>query len=222
MSLHIDGEEALGVRAQQRLDTRAAIVESAIALFAAHGFDGTALPAIATLSGFPVPLMIYHFKSKDLLWRAAVAEVFRRVEAHVEGHRASIDAAVGAQFYRRCAQAHLTALAAHPEYMRIVFHEGTQKSERLVWLVNTHQARMTEMLKTIIARAQSEGLVPAVDLDDAKFIFSGAFSLSIVLSPEYEIVTGRDSRSDAYIDRHIDNCLRLLLPVIDWSDPANR
>jgi TetR/AcrR family transcriptional regulator len=213
--------KTVGIRERQRLETRAAVIDAAIALFAARGFDGTPLPTIATDSGVPVPLMIYHFKSKELLWRAAVTEIFARVEAHLEGHRAAIEAATGAQFYRCCARAHLTALARYPEYMRILFQEGTQKSDRLTWLVETHQGRMTEMLKAIIARAQAEGLVPAMNLDDAKFIFSGAFCLSVVLGPEYELVTGNDSRSDAYIERHINNCLRLLLPSVDWNDPVN-
>ncbi len=78
------------------------------------------------------------------------------------------------------------------------------------------------MLKAIVARAQGEGLVPAMDLDDAKFIFSGAFSLAIVLAPEYKIATGKDSRSDVFIDRHVDACLSLLLPGIDWSAPEHR
>jgi TetR/AcrR family transcriptional regulator len=207
-------------RAQQRADTRHAVLNAAIELFASRGFDGTALPAIAAASGIQVPLIIYHFKNKDTLWRAAVDEVFARVHAHLGEHRAGIEAANGLQYYRRCARAHLTALARYPEYMRIVFQEGTQSSERLQWLVKTHQGPMTDMLKAIIARAQGEGLVPAMNLDEAKFIFSGAFSLSIVLGPEYALVTGEDSRTDAFIERHLDSCLRLLLPSIDWSDPV--
>lgn len=80
---------------------------------------------------------------------------------------------------------------------------------------------MTELLKAAVARSQREGIAPAMDLDDAKFIFSGAFSLAIVLGPEYRLATGRDSLSDDFIDGHVDRCLKLLLPSIDWSDPAN-
>lgn len=211
-----------GMRERQRLATRAQILEAAISLFAARGFDGTTLPAIAAHCGVPVPLMIYHFKSKDQLWRASVGEVYAKVEAYLATQQAGILEASGAQFYRRCARAHVTALALYPEYMRILFQEGTQESDRLAWLVETHQSRMSAMLKAIIARAQMEGLVPAMNLDDAKFIFSGAFSLAIILAPEYRIATGNDSRSTDFIDRHIDACLGLLLPGIDWHADENR
>lgn len=213
---------APGVRERQRSETRRLILEAAIALFARQGFDGTPLPAIAADSGVPVPLMIYHFKSKIGLWRAAVDEVFARVEAHLEQHRPAIEAARGGRFYRLCARAHITALATYPEYMRIIFQEGTQATPRLEWLVDTHQARLSEIIIAIIARAQNEGLVPPMDLGHAKFVFSGAFCLPIVLGPEYALVTGEDSQSDAFIDRHIDMCLRVMLPSVDWDAPENR
>ncbi|HEX8555378.1 MAG TPA: TetR/AcrR family transcriptional regulator [Sphingomonas sp.] len=211
-----------GVRERQRSETQRQVIDAAIALFSRQGYDGTALPAIAAASGIPVPLMIYHFKSKDQLWRAAVSEVFARVEAHLVRFQPQIEQASGGAFYWLCARAHVSALAAYPEYMRIVFQEGTQDSDRLTWLVETHQGKMTQLLMTIIARAQAEGLAPAMDLAHAKFIFSGAFALAIVLGPEYRLVTGVDSLSPAFIEQHIQTCLRLLLPSVDWDDPVNR
>lgn len=212
----------LGRRTLQRAATQRLVIDAAIGLFACRGFEGTGLPAIARASGVPVPLMIYHFQSKEQLWRAAVGEVFARIEAHLETYREAIEAASGGAFYRLCARAHVTALARHPEYMRILFQEGTQDSERLTWLVDNHQKRMTEILMAIIARAQAEGLAPAMDLAHAKFIFSGAFSLPIVLGPEFRLVCGKDSQSAVFIESHIELCLRLLLPSVDWTAPENR
>lgn len=202
-----------GGRERQREETRSAVIEAAIGLFAQRGFDGTSLPAIAQASGVPVPLTMYHFKSKEGLWREAVATVYARVEAHIEGYAAELERADGIGFYRVAATAHITALAAHPEYMRMLFQEGTQNSERLAWLVEHHQSRLTAMQIAILARAQSEGLFPPMDLGHAKFLVSGAFSLPFVLAPEYRIVTGEDSQSPEFIERHVEACLRLVLPA---------
>lgn len=201
-----------GPRDSQRQATRAAVLEAAIALFAARGFDGTALPAIAARSGIAVPLIVYHFKSKELLWRAAVDEIYARVDRHLADAGPAIAAATGPARYRAHVRAHLTALAAHPEYMRILFLEGMAPSPRLEWLVETHQAAATERLTRLIAAAQAEGLLPALDLAHAKFILSGAFSLPIVLAAEYALVDGTDALSPAFIERHIDACLALLMP----------
>jgi TetR/AcrR family transcriptional regulator len=209
-------------RSLQRDETRKGVIDAAIMLFARQGFEGTGLPAIAGQSGVPVPLIIYHFKTKELLWRAAVDTVFARVETHLESYRAAIESSKGIEFYRISARAHVTALATYPEYMRIVFQEGTQASDRLTWLVETHQNRITEMLMAIIGRAQAEGLAPVMDLAHAKFIYSGAFCLPIVLAPEYFLVTRQDSQSESFIEAHIDACLRLLLPTVDWTKQESR
>ena len=201
-----------GPRETRRDATRAAILDAAITLFAARGFEGTALPAIAAACGAAVPLIIYHFKSKDLLWRAAATEIYARVDTHLAGHAAAIASAHGADRYRAYIRAHVTSLAAHPEYMRILFQEGMAPSDRLAWLVETHQSRVTARLEALIAAAQDDGLLPPMDLTHAKFVLSGAFALPIVLAAEYALVNGEDTRSPAFIERHIDGCIALLMP----------
>lgn len=200
-------------RDQQRLATRAAILDAAIALFAARGFEGTALPAIAARSGFAVPLIVYHFGTKEALWRAAATEIYARVDAHLAGHAAAIATASGRALYRAHIRAHLSALAAHPEYMRMLFLEGMAPSDRLRWLVETHQAAATARLTALIAAAQADGLLPPLDLNHAKFILSGAFSLPIVLAAEYALVDGTDALAPDFLERHIDACMALLLPA---------
>lgn len=207
-------------RDSQREATRAAILDAAIALFAARGFDGTALPAIAAASGAAVPLIIYHFKSKDLLWRAAADAIYARLDAHLATHAAAIAAATGADRYRAHIRAHVTALAAHPEYMRMLFQEGMAPSDRLAWLVATHQSQVTARLEGLIAAAQDDGLLPPMDLTHAKFVLSGAFALPIVLAAEYALVNGEDTRSAAFIDRHVDACIALLMPNLPLGGGA--
>lgn len=200
-----------GMRDKQRLATRSVVIEAAITIFATRGFDGTALPEVAKISGVTVPLIIYHFQSKEGLWKSAVAEIYRRVEAHMNGFETQISAASGIDFYRICARAHITALAKYPEYMRILFQEGTQHSPRLEWLVTNHQGKMTDRIVGVIIRAQAEALMPDVDPEHVKFILSGAFCLPIVLAPEYLLMTGENSLSEAFIERHIELCLQLML-----------
>lgn len=204
-----------GKREAQRTAKRDTVLEAAITLFAGRGFEGTTLPSISAACGVPVPLIVYHFKSKDQLWRDSVDEIYRRLEAHIAGHADIISAASGPAYYRAQIRAHITAIAAHPEYMRILFQEGTQHSERLVWLVDRHQNRMTAMLTALIERGQREGLVPAVDPIHAKFIFSGAFVLPIVLAAEYKLVSDVDPLDPTFIDQHIEMCLRLLFPSLE-------
>jgi TetR/AcrR family transcriptional regulator len=209
-----DNGRKAGTRDAQRLATRGAALDAAITLFATRGFDGTALPAITAICGVPVPLIIYHFKSKELLWKAAVDEVYRRLDAHIVGYADEIANAEGIDFYRTHIRALVTAVATHPEYMRILFQEGTQTSDRLTWLVERHQNRMTKRQTDLIRQAQADGIVGKIDPIHAKFIFSGAFILPIVLAAEYRMISDDDPLDPVFVDRHIEVCLRLLLPKL--------
>jgi AcrR family transcriptional regulator len=64
-------------RVEQGRATRASLVEVAIELFAAHGYDGTAIPAVLEAAGISRGALYHHFESKEALFEA----VLRSVEA---------------------------------------------------------------------------------------------------------------------------------------------
>lgn len=207
--------DASGRRDRQRDATRASILGGALELFARRGFEGTALPAIAARCGVAVPLIVYHFQSKDGLWRACVDTVYARLAAHLAGFAPALAKVHGRDWFRLQIRAFVTALAAHPEYMRIVFHEGMERSPRLEWLVAGHQGRMTALIVGIVEAAQAAGYVPPMDATHAKFVLSGAFALPIVLAAEYALIDGTDVLSPAFIDAHVDATIALILPGLD-------
>ena len=210
-TLQHDRPAPSGFRAAQRLEKRAAVLEAAIELFAARGFDGTSLPSITAQCDVPVPLIVYHFGSKEQLWRDAVDEIYRRYQAHFDAGTGT-SATTGPAYYRQQIAAYIHAIAAHPHYMRMLFQEGTQDGPRLAWLVERHQRPFTARLTALIERAQAEGLLPPVDPVHLKFLLSGAFVMPIVLAAEYRLLDGTDARSPEFIAAHIALCERLLLP----------
>src|SRR5258708_21821898 len=66
---------------QRSLETRAAILNAAIAEFAERGFEGASIRAIADRLGMQHPLITYHYPSKDILWRAAAEHAFAQIRA---------------------------------------------------------------------------------------------------------------------------------------------
>ncbi len=62
---------------QRSLVTQKKLLEAAIEAFSENGFKGTSTRDIAERAGVHHPLITYHFKNKDLLWRAAAQRVFR-------------------------------------------------------------------------------------------------------------------------------------------------
>jgi AcrR family transcriptional regulator len=66
---------------QRSLETRASILNAAIAEFAERGFEGASIRAIADRLGLQHPLITYHYRTKDILWRAAVEHAFAQIKA---------------------------------------------------------------------------------------------------------------------------------------------
>src|SRR2546430_11043166 len=66
---------------QRSLETRASILNAAIAEFAERGFEGASIRAIADRLGLQHPLITYHYRTKDIPWRAAAGHAFPHVKA---------------------------------------------------------------------------------------------------------------------------------------------
>src|ERR1700742_2658893 len=61
---------------QRAVETRSAILDAAIAEFAERGFEGASIRVIADRLGLQHPLITYHYRSKDILWRGAGGQGF--------------------------------------------------------------------------------------------------------------------------------------------------
>src|SRR5580658_254550 len=64
---------------QRSIETRASILNAAIAEFAERGFEGASIRAIADRLGLRHPLITYHYRSKEILWRAAAEHAFSQI-----------------------------------------------------------------------------------------------------------------------------------------------
>ena len=65
--------------------TRDRIVAAAADLFAERSFDGATTREIAARAGVAQPLLNYHYRSKDELWRAAVDSLFELTDQFDDG-----------------------------------------------------------------------------------------------------------------------------------------
>ena len=64
---------------RDRADIRELLIAAAIDEFASKGFEGASTRAIAEAAAAHQPQILYHFGSKEQLWRAAVDELFDRL-----------------------------------------------------------------------------------------------------------------------------------------------
>jgi AcrR family transcriptional regulator len=178
---------------QRAIDTRASILNAAIAEFAQRGFDGASIRAIADRLGLQHPLITYHYRSKDILWRAAAEHAFAQIRA---GWDISAPEESDLSPLARLRHEYTTLFrytVAFPEFHRFMRQETLTNNPRLKWVAETVLAPLLGRLLPQIIEAQKQGLLPAVDPILFHYMM---VSLSATLSefgPELQVTSGLSS-----------------------------
>lgn len=75
-------------------DTRRRILEAALEIFAAEGYEGASTRQLAERAGVNLPAIQYYFGSKEGLYRAVIADIIGQTEAHMAPLAPKVRAAV--------------------------------------------------------------------------------------------------------------------------------
>jgi TetR/AcrR family transcriptional regulator len=188
-------------RAQQQraLATRAAILNGAIAEFAERGFEGASIRRIADRTGLQHPLITYHYRSKDILWRAAAEHAFTRIREEWD-LRVPEQAPVSTlERLREEYRAVFQYTAAFPEFHRFMRQEALSRNPRLRWVAKTVIRPLIDRLLPQISAAQNENLLPKVEPILFHYMMVSLTATLAGFGPEMEVVSDLspgDSRVD--------------------------
>jgi TetR/AcrR family transcriptional regulator len=197
-------------RSQQRDATRERIVAAAVQAFAKKGFHGASTRDIARRARTNQGLITYHFRSKDALWRVAVARIFGTLEQRLAERPAALEVGDPRERARAVIREYVRFTAAHPELFRIMVDAGTHSDARMRWLVDTYlRPRFDQVKRAGVAGAlgMNESLMP-----HAFYSLAGASSLLFAVAPECRRLTGLDPETDAAVEAHAEFVARLLVP----------
>ena len=201
----------MGIRADQRDETRRRIVEAAAEAFADLGFKAASTREIARRAGTNQGLITYHFRSKEALWRAAADQIFQSLGTRLAERLAALEDADPRERARESIRTYVRYAAEHPELFRIMVEEGKRGGDRMHYIVDTYLRRMYEGRLFPGGAAFGEGF-DAQLLPHVYYTLAGAGSVIFALAPECERLTGVDPTTDEAIERHADFIARLLVP----------
>jgi len=145
---------------QRSVITQQKLLDAAILAFSENGFKGTSTRDIADRAGVHHPLITYHFKNKDQLWRAATDRIFREFNISLVKAMAEvpeIDPKARAEVFIRT---YVKYAYEQPALHKIILLESSYPSDRLDWLVESHLKPLYKMVAGQLAKLQELGISP--------------------------------------------------------------
>lgn len=186
------------------------ILAAAIDLFSERSFDGATTRQIAERAGVTQPLLNYHYRSKDDLWRAAVDSLFAMLRQSSERRAESLEGVDDLTSAKTMVREFVRFSARHPQLHRIITQESKADSPRMDWLVEQHVRPLYENTVALFEHLARDGAVPPIPPEHLYYILTGAGPTMFVLGPECRRLTGLDPTADEVIDAHVDAVCLLL------------
>lgn len=197
---------------QRSLVTQQKLLNAAIEAFAENGFKGTSTRDIAERAGVHHPLITYHFKNKEQLWRAAADKVFAEFRQSLT---ASYESSVEECPKTRMAsliRAYIHYAKSQPAMHKVLVQEAHFPNPRLDWLIQTHLKPFFEATFAMIEELQALGVAPP---GDPKLLFNMIRLCSgglLALGNELKKSSDIDVESSDTLDAISEMIVRIFLP----------
>ena len=197
---------------QRSIRTKQKLLNAALEAFSENGFKRTSTRDIAARAGVHHPLITYHFKTKEALWRAAANRIFTEFNA-------ALAAAAQAQA-DQCPKARMSAMirtyvhyaASQPALHKVMVQEASRPSRRLDWLIDNHLRPLFDAAVDDIKVLQERGVAPPGDpalLFNMIRVSSGGL---LALALELKGTSGIDLDQPGQLDALADMIVTVFLP----------
>jgi TetR/AcrR family transcriptional regulator len=194
-------ENGAAIEAAPQEDGRSRILAAALEAFSTSGFEGASLRQIADRAGAMHQLVVYHFKTKEALWRAVITSILDDEFERFTGWRAQLKASNPGQALRTLVREFVRFTARRPEFHRIATFEGRADNDRIRWLIEIYMRPYFEFSTGLIRDAQAAGAARPGDPGQLHYAVIGLVTTSFVFAHEYRTMTGLDPFDLAEIEK---------------------
>lgn len=203
---------------QRSIVTQQKLLDAAIEAFSENGFKGTSTRDIAERAGVHHPLITYHFKNKDQLWRAAADRVFSEFGESVDRaiRRTNENDAQGRIV--EMIRAYVRFAHDQPALHKVLIQEASYSNPRLDWLIETHLRPFFESNVEHIKTLQDNGVAPAGDPALLYHMIRISAGGLLAISLEMRGTSGFDITTEESLDHLSDMIVRVFLPGISIQD----
>lgn len=140
--------------------TQQKLLDAAIQAFSENGFKGTSTRDIADRAGVHHPLITYHFKNKEQLWRAAADRIFREFNISLVKAMAEVPEIEPKARAEAFVRTYVHFSRNQPALHKVILQEASYPSDRLDWLIEEHLRPMFDVVHKALTELQSLGIAP--------------------------------------------------------------
>jgi len=194
-------------------EARERILRVALVEFAQRGFDGVSTTEIAKAANVTQPLIHYHFKNKEALWRATADELFVSFYKHMNNLLTFSPAETPAVQMGRMIKRYVQFAATYPEWTRFVVREGSKQTDRLVWLTDTWLRPLLSKISVIHATGTAAGWLRPIPLHQMLSIIMSTGSL-YAISPLVKMLYGVDAAQEEEMSQYIELTTKMLCDAL--------
>jgi TetR/AcrR family transcriptional regulator len=196
-------------RQQRSADTRERILNVAYSEFAELGFEGTSTRVIAAKAGVQHPLVIYHFKNKEGLWKAVLTAAGSNFSAQWHARLSAMGGMDDVAKLRLIQEDFVRFAAANPDFHWLMANEGDRLTDRLQWIVENRTNTFFQSVTKLIRSAQRAGRYVEGDPFHLLYLFIGSVTRIFMQAAEAEIIMGQSPFSPSFVERHVALCCSL-------------
>jgi TetR/AcrR family transcriptional regulator len=190
-------------------EARARIAAAAEELFAARGFDGTAIRDIAGKAGVNGAMIHYYFGNKEGLYRAMLEGAASRVQALL------IETTGGSGSTRerlaRFVDAYAAYMLSQPNLARILYREMLTGAKHIRRIAQQYAATNYTMLRKVISDGVKRGELRAIDADLAPISLMGMVVIFQFLRPIISVALGKTEYDERFVTRVATHTIDLFL-----------
>lgn len=207
---HQPGETG-GPRSRNAQATRKSILDAGIAEFCEHGLSGASTARIVERAGCNIRMLYHYFQSKELLYKAALQEVYNDLRSQEAGlnilDRPPVEAieALTAFTY--------DYMAATPTFIKMVLAENLLQGEfiRAIESIPRSSRPLIETIQTLLDRGEAAGVIqPGIN---AMQLYISIVALSFIhISSRYtlSVTFGVDLSSEAIVTERRQHVVDLI------------
>ncbi len=220
MEAKVKLEKSARKQQQRSIKTKQKLLDAAILAFSENGFKGTSTRDIAERAGVHHPLITYHFKNKEELWRAAAERIFSKFNASMgQALQEVIDECPRTRMAMMI-RTYVRYAASQPALHKVMVQEASHPSARLDWLITTYLRPLFEVSVKNLKELQDQGIAPPGNpaiLFNMIRVSAGGL---IALGHELKGTSGIDLEAPGTIDELSDMIIDVFLPLKPQDPPS--